>query len=158
MHKLVAESLVDGFISLQNCFFSAPAIIGADSDVVPEHDTVPIPSKLQLAEDLDSIPMPIQPMASAPIWEPIFGPTSKEEHPQADWPSTHGAVIRAIGVSTQTETNTVMVSTTSGTQSEAALCRDACVQSQTTYTAVRGVMHPRFQPLAEDSHGCFGRR
>ena len=30
---------------------------------------------------------------------------------------------------------------------------DAQVQSQTTYTALRGVAHPRFQPLAEPSHG-----
>ena len=33
--------------------------------------------------------------------------------------------------------------------------RDVCSQSQTTYTAVRQVANPQFQPLPEDSHGCF---
>ena len=35
------------------------------------------------------------------------------------------------------------------------LKRSVCVQSQTTYTGIRGVMNPRFQPLLENSHGVF---
>ena len=33
--------------------------------------------------------------------------------------------------------------------------RNIGVQAQTTYTAVRGVQNPRFQPLPEASHGAF---
>ena len=33
--------------------------------------------------------------------------------------------------------------------------RSVGVQSQTTYTSLRGVIQPRFHPLPEDSHGAF---
>jgi hypothetical protein len=38
---------------------------------------------------------------------------------------------------------------------EAVQKRDVGVQSQTTYTSLRGVVQPRFHPLAEESHGAF---
>lgn len=165
--------------------FSSPVVIGAEDFVDDDMDDdakyhrhciwaasnpiipteVPIPTKLRCAEDpLDSIPMPIQLMASAPKEEPRVEPASKEEHPQ--WPATRGPVHRRTDTGTQTkdcswtnimvqtDTHTVLTHTL-GTQSETALCRNACVQAQTTYTAVRGVQVPRFQPLPDSSHGCF---
>ena len=75
--------------------FSSPVVIGA------KPDKVPIPTKLRCDEDpLDSIPMPIQLMASAPEEEPKVEPASKEEHPQ--WPSTRGPVHRRTDMGTQT--------------------------------------------------------
>ena len=87
--------------------------------------------------------------------------SSKEEPAAAtnEWPSAHGPVGRsqqdASGVNIGIQTKPTKVLVRDAFVQSKVVNRDVCSQSQTTYTAVRQVANPRFQPLPEESHGCF---